>query len=223
MRILVIEDDPRILSFLKRGLENERYAVDLTKDGESGLAMASASEYDLVILDIRLPGMDGFELCRSMRQRDIDVPILMLTALSDVGDRVRGLDSGADDYLTKPFALKELLARLRSLLRRGAPRQGPVLQVGDLTLDPSSHVVTLTGNPIDLTVREFSLLEFFMRRQGEVLSRSQILKHVWAYDFDPSSNIVDVYVRYLRTKIDKGEESSPVIRTVRGIGYRLEE
>ncbi len=205
---------------ISRGLEEDGYATDLAASGEDGLWMASENPYDAIVLDVMLPGADGFEVCRSLRSAGCWAPVLMLTAKDAVEDRVRGLDAGADDYLTKPFGFDELLARLRALLRRGAGARPAVLQVGDLTLDPARHTVERRGERVELTAKEFALLECFMRRAGEVLTRSDLIDHVWDFAFEGDSNVVDVYVRYLREKIDRpfGLDS---LETVRGAGYRL--
>ena len=220
MRVLVVEDHGRMAELIERGLEEEGYAVDVVGTGEDGVWMASENEYDAILLDVILPGADGFEVCRRIREAGRWSPILMLTARDAVDDRVRGLDAGADDYLTKPFSFSELLARLRALVRRGAPERTPVLEAGDLTLDPSTHVVHRGDARIDLTAQEFALLEYFMRHRGEVLSRTALIEHVWDFAFEGDSNVVDVYVRYLREKVDRpfGRRS---IETVRGSGYRF--
>jgi two-component system, OmpR family, response regulator len=220
VRVLVVEDHGRMADLLRRGLEEEGYVVDLASTGEDALWLASENEFDAILLDVMLPASDGFEVCRRIRGEGCWAPVLMLTAKDAVGDRVRGLDAGADDYLTKPFSFEELLARLRALLRRGAGARPPVLRVGDLTLDPAGHIVERGGVRVDLTAKEFGLLEFLMRRAGEVLSRSTLIDHVWDFAFEGDSNVVDVYVRYLREKIDRpfGADS---IETIRGAGYRL--
>jgi len=221
MRILVVEDEPRIAAFIKRGLEEERYAVDVVSDGQDALDWLAQAPYDLVLLDVLLPRKDGFQVCRELRSAGQAVPVLMLTARDAVEDRVHGLDSGADDYLIKPFAFAELLARVRALLRRGANSPSTTLQVGDLVLDVQSHQATRGGRPIELTGREYALLEFLMRHPGQVLSRTQIAEHVWNFDFFSSSNVVDVYIRYLRRKIDQGFDEK-LIHTIRGAGYRIQ-
>lgn len=220
MRVLVVEDHGRMAELIERGLQEEGHAVDVVATGEDGVWMASENEYDAILLDVMLPGADGFETCRRIRESGRWAPILMLTARDAVDDRVRGLDVGADDYLTKPFSFSELLARLRAIVRRGAAERPPVLKVGDLTLDPAAHVVRLGDARLDLTAKEFALLEYFMRHRGEVLSRTALIEHVWDFAFEGDSNVVDVYVRYLREKIDRpfGRKS---IETVRGAGYRL--
>ncbi len=222
MRVLVVEDHAKLAGLIQRGLRKEAMAVDVTASGEDTLWMASATEYDAIILDVMLPGLDGFEVCRRLRERGIWAPILMLTARDAVRDRVAGLDSGADDYLTKPFSYAELLARLRALQRRGPVDRQAELRVGDLRLDPASHRVWRGDVEVQLSPKELSILEIFMRRPGEVLSRFQILEHAWDYEYENRSNVVDAYIRLLRRKIDQpfGVES---IETVRGAGYRLRE
>jgi two-component system, OmpR family, response regulator len=220
MRVLLVEDDTRMAGLLRRGLMEEGFAADIARSGDDGLWMARATEYDAIVLDVMLPGVDGFDLCRRLRELGTWTPVLMLTARDAVADRVKGLDAGADDYLTKPFSFAELLARLRALVRRPALERPAVLEVGDLRLDPSSRKVSRGEQEIDLSSKEFALLEFFMRRVGDVLSRYQLLEHCWDYGYENRSNVVDVYVRYLREKIDRpfGRDS---IETVRGAGYRL--
>ncbi|MBA3364614.1 MAG: response regulator transcription factor [Actinobacteria bacterium] len=220
MRILVAEDEPKLAALLRRGLQEEGYAVDVVSDGLAAAVRASATEYDAVVLDVMLPELDGFQVCRRMREAGVWSPVLMLTARDGVEDRVTGLDTGADDYLTKPFSFAELLARLRALARRGPVEQAPVLEVGDLRLDPSTHVVWRGETEIALSAKEFALLQTLMRRAGQVVSRFDLLEHAWGYDYDNRSNVMDVYIRYLRVKIDRpfGVRS---IETVRGSGYRL--
>ena len=220
MRILVVEDERRITAFIKRGLEEERYAVDVAYDGEEALDWAAVVDYDLIVLDVLLPKKDGIEVCRELRAQGNKVPILMLTARDAIEDRVQGLDSGADDYLVKPFAFQELLARIRALLRRSGEIKTTRLQVGDLLLDTLTHRATRGGQVIELTAREYALLELLMRHPGQVLSRTQIAEHVWNYDFFTTSNVVDVYIGYLRRKLDKPDRES-LIETLRGHGYRL--
>ncbi|WP_308446299.1 two-component system response regulator RppA [Caldilinea sp.] len=220
MRVLVVEDEPKIAAFLKRGLEENAYAVDVARDGEEGLAWAQAFPYDLIILDIMLPKLDGVTLCRRLRAEGNRANILMLTAKDDIEDRVAGLDAGADDYLVKPFAFRELLARLRALQRRGGEQRTTRLQVADLVLDLVSHQAMRGGRTIELTAKEFALLEFLMRHPNQTLSRTVIAEHVWDYDFYNQSNVVDVYIRYLRKKIDD-PFNLKLIQTVRGMGYRL--
>ena len=222
MRVLVAEDDVKMAGLLKRGLEEEGYAVDVAGRGEDALWFGTENPYDAIVLDVMLPDLDGFEVSRRLRQAGRWSPVLMLTARDAVADRVAGLDAGADDYLTKPFSFAELLARLRALVRRGAAERPPVLLVGDLSLDPARRTVARDGTAIDLTAREFALLEFLMRHAGDVLTRTQLIEHVWDFAYDGDSNVVDVYIRYLRNKVDRpfGRDS---IRTVRGAGYRLED
>ena len=220
MRVLIVEDEIKLASVIRRGLRGEGMAVDVTARGEDALWMAGATDYDAVVLDVMLPGMDGFEVCAKLREDSVWSPVIMLTARDGVDDRVTGLDSGADDYLTKPFAFDELLARLRALARRGPVERPVLLSVGDLRLDPATRQVWRGEDEIELSAREFALLETFMRRPGEVLSRFHLLEHVWDYEYENRSNVVDSYVRYLRNKIDRpfGTKS---IETVRGAGYRL--
>lgn len=221
MRILVVEDERRIAAFIKRGLEEEHYAVDVAYDGEEALDWTAVVDYDLIVLDVLLPKKDGIQVCGHLRAQGNKVPILMLTARDAVEDRVRGLDSGADDYLVKPFAFQELLARIRALLRRSGEVKTTNLQVGDLVLDTLTRRATRGGRVIELTAREYALLEFLMRHPRQVLSRTQIADHVWSYDFITTSNVVDVYVGYLRRNIDDGFEVK-LIKTVRGVGYKIE-
>jgi two-component system OmpR family response regulator len=224
-RLLVVEDDVEMTRVLERGLRREGYEVEVAYTGDEALAQASAVEYDAVLLDVLLPGMDGFAVCETLRRRERWMPVLMLTARTDVRDRIRGLDAGADDYLTKPFDFGELLARLRALFRRGVPERRPVspaaLEVGDLRIDPATRVVTRADREVTLTAREFEVLEYLARREGEVVSRAELLEHVWAGDFDGSPNIVDVYIGYLRKKLER-PSGRRLIRTVRGSGFVLE-
>jgi two-component system OmpR family response regulator len=221
MRLLVVEDDTKLARALERGLQREGYAVDLAETGDDALSQASDNDYDAVVLDVMLPGRDGFSVCRAMRSSERWAPVLMLTARDQVGDRIRGLDAGADDYLVKPFDFGELLARLRALIRRGPSERAPVLEVGDLHIDPAARVVTRAGRDIELTVREFALLQFLAQRAGEVVSREQLLEHVWDNTEEGSTNVVDVYIGYLRNKLDRPFRGK-MIRTVRGIGFMLE-
>jgi two-component system, OmpR family, response regulator len=222
VRVLIVEDELRMASLIRRGLVNEGLAADVAGSGEDALWMADAHEYDAIVLDVMLPGLDGFETCRRLRGAGVWTPVLMLTARDAVEDRVAGLDGGADDYLVKPFAFAELLARLRALSRRGDAERPAVLTVGDLQLDPATREVRRGTTPIALSAKEFSLLETFMRRPGDVLSRLQLLEHAWDFAYDNRSNVVDVYIRRLRRKIDQpfGRES---LETVRGAGYRLRQ
>jgi two-component system, OmpR family, response regulator len=222
MRVLIVEDEVKMAGLIRRGLRSEGFAADVAVRGEDALWMADATEYDALILDVMLPGIDGFEVCRRLREKGIWVPILMLTARDSVRDRVAGLDGGADDYLVKPFSYAELLARLRALARRGPIERPAELSVGDLRLDPARRQVWRGEHEIELSAKEFAVLEIFMRRPGEVLSRFQLLEHAWDYDYENRSNIVDSYVRFLRKKVDRpfGVQS---IETVRGAGYRLRE
>ena len=222
MRVLIVEDHLKMAGLIRRGLQKEGMAADLAGNGEDALGRAQATEYDAIILDLMLPGIDGFEVCRRLRDEGVWTPILMLTARDAVRDRVAGLDGGADDYLTKPFSYAELLARLRALVRRGPVERPAELRIGDLRLDPARRQVWRGQVEIGLSPKEFSILETFMRRPGEVLSRFQLLEHAWDYDYENRSNVVDSYIRLLRRKIDRpfGVES---IQTVRGVGYRLKE
>jgi two-component system, OmpR family, response regulator len=220
VRILVVEDERRMAALLKRGLTEEGYAVDHAAVGEDGVWLATENPYDAIVLDVLLPDLDGFEVCRRIREAHRWAPILMLTARDGVVDRVHGLDAGADDYLTKPFEYAELLARLRALIRRGVHERPAAISVGDLTLDPATKAVRRGDRQVALTPKEFSLLEYFMRHPGQVLTRTRILEHVWDFAFEGDSNVIEVYVRYLREKVDRpfGRRS---LETVRGVGYRL--
>jgi heavy metal response regulator len=222
MRILVVEDEPKLASFLKRGLEEEHYAVDVAYDGEDGWYLSQINDYDLILLDIMLPKMDGLTLCRKLRQQQCHTPLMLLTARDTVEDRVTGLDLGADDYLVKPFAFAELLARMRALLRRKGVAFVAQLQVADLVLDPVRHHVTRGEQPIELTAKEYALLEFLMRHAGEVVTRTQIAEHVWDQHFDSDTNVIDVYISYLRQKIDR-PFATKLLHTIRGVGYVLWE
>ncbi len=220
MRILVIEDEIKVANFIKKGLEEERYAVDIALDGEYGLYLSEVYDYDLIVLDLMIPKIDGLEVLRRIRSNKNKVPILVVTAKDTAEDIVRGLDSGCDDYLTKPFEFKVFLARVRALLRRERPDLEPVLKVADLTLSPITHKVKRGNKEIELTAKEYALLEYFMRNPNKVLTRTMISEHVWDYHFDSMTNVIDVYVNYLRKKIDKGFEPK-LIHTIRGVGYIL--
>ena len=222
MRLLLVEDDPRLAGLLQRGLRGEGYAVDVSATVDEGRWLAKENPYDALIFDVMLPDGDGFGLCRELRQAGDWTPVLMLTARDAVADRVQGLDAGADDYLVKPHSFDELAARVRALIRRGARERPAVLRVGTLTLDPASRSVTAGGRRLELTPKEFALLELFMRHPGEVLPRREILDHVWDWAYDGTSNVIDVYVRYLRQKLGDGP-GQPVIEAVRGVGYSLRE
>ena len=218
MRILIVEDEKKVAGFIKKGLEEETYAVDVANDGEEGFHLAAMNQYDMIILDLMLPKMDGLEVLTRLRDKKVSTPILLLTAKDAVDDKVTGLNKGADDYLTKPFAFSELLARIRSLLRRGQVETQTELKVGDLTLDMVSHKVSRDGEEIELTGKEYSLLEYFMRNEGKVLTRTMIAEHVWDYNFDTFTNVIDVYVNHLRKKIDK-KYPAKLLHTLRGVGY----
>ena len=221
MHILVVEDEKRLANLIRRALEEEKHVVDVSYDGAEALDMAEATDYDLLVLDLMLPHLDGIELCRRLRADDNDARILMLTARDAVEDRVLGLESGADDYLVKPFSFSELLARVKALARRQVqPQAEQELQAGDLVLDLGKREARRGETVIELTAKEFQLLEFLMRNAGHVLTRTQILDHVWGYNFDSFSNVVDIYVHYLRNKIDR-DFPQPLIKTVRGVGYSL--
>lgn len=220
MRILVVEDNKRLSDSLRRTLEDDGYAIDIAHDGLDGEEMALMGAYDIIVLDIMLPEKDGLAVCRDLRNRRINTPVLMLTARDALDDRVSGLDSGADDYLVKPFEVDELRARIRALLRRESSSKSPILEVGNLTLDPATHAVERAGQPIELTAKEYSLLEYFMRHPNYLISREMIESNLWSYDHVVSSNVVDVYIRRLRRKIDDPHEIK-LFETVRGAGYRL--
>lgn len=220
MRLLLVEDQPKVASFIQRGLEEEHYAVDLASKGNDALDLVSANAYDLIILDLMLPDISGFEVCRELRLQGLTVPVLMLTARDALDDKVAGLDAGADDYLTKPFAFPEFLARVRALLRRREDVKTSRLQIADLVLDTATHEVTRGGTLIDLASKEYAVLEYLMRHAERVVTRTMMLEAVWGYDFDPGSNVVDVYIRYLRRKLDDPYPLK-LLETIRGTGYRL--
>ncbi len=220
MRILVVEDQDRFLSFIRKGLEEQGMAVDAVNNGDDGYALASSTPYDLLVLDIMLPGQDGLSILKQLRQSGDNVPVILLTARSSLEDRLEGLNLGADDYLPKPFYIEELVARIHTVVRRANGQGSNILRVDDLVMNLSSREVTRGDELIDLTIREFALLEYLMRSPGRVISRTQICEHVWNYDFDPGTNLVDVYVRRLRNKLDANREDQ-LIQTVRGVGYRL--
>jgi len=222
MRVLVVEDEPGIAQFICQGLREAGYAVDVAHDGQEGLDYVYVAEYDVLVLDILLPKLDGLHVLRALRDRGVKTPVLLLTAKDTVEDRVRGLDVGADDYLVKPFAFPELLARLRALLRRPPLQMDPILHLGDLEMDTARREVRRGGRLIELSPREFTLLEYLLRHPRHVLTRTQIAEHVWNFDFFSDSNVVDVYIGYLRRKIDRGFDR-PLLQTVRGVGYRLSD
>ena len=218
MRILIVEDEKKVAAFIKKGLEEETYAVDIAMDGEEGLHLGEQNQYDLIILDLMLPKINGLEILSILRSKKIETPILLLTAKDSVDDKVEGLNQGADDYLTKPFAFSELLARIRVLLRRGKAETKTTLEIADLPLNLVSHKVNRGNEEIELTGKEYSLLEYFMRNQEKVLTRTMIAEHVWDYNFDTFTNVIDVYVNHLRKKIDKNF-STKLLHTLRGVGY----
>ncbi|MDF7810791.1 response regulator transcription factor [Hymenobacter sp. YC55] len=224
MKILLVEDEPKVASFLHKGLTEQQHSVEVATDGPTGLRMALAGSHDLIILDNLLPGLSGLDVCRQVRALNSAVPILMLTALGETDDKIKGLDAGADDYLVKPFAFQELLARVRALVRRRpeSNSSAAILHLADLTLDPSSKRVQRAGQPIQLTAREFSLLEYLLRHKGRVISRVDILEHVWETSFDTGSNVIDVYINFLRKKIDK-DFTPKLIHTLVGMGYVMKE
>jgi heavy metal response regulator len=222
MRILVVEDEKKVARLIQQGLEEEHYTVDVEYDGEAGLARAAGGGYDCIILDVMLPKVNGIEFTRSFRSKEDPTPILMLTARTTTEEKVEGLDSGADDYLTKPFAFAELLARIRSLLRRGTKDKSTVLVVSDLELDTVTHKAKRAGRAIELTAKEYALLEYLMRNRDRELSRSIISEHIWDYNFDTGTNLIDVYVNHLRNKVDAGFDKK-LIHTVRGVGYVMRE
>ena len=218
MRILIVEDEKKVAAFIKKGLEEETYAVDIATDGEEGFHLGEQNQYDLIILDLMLPKINGLDILSGLRSQNIETPILLLTAKDSVEDKVEGLNQGADDYLTKPFAFSELLARIRVLLRRGKAESKTILEIADLTLNLVSHKVSRGNEEIELTGKEYSLLEYFMRNQEKVLTRTMIAEHVWDYNFDTFTNVIDVYVNHLRKKIDKNF-STKLLHTLRGVGY----
>ncbi len=220
MRVLLVEDELPIADFIARGLTENGYSVDVAHDGEEAVHWPSVAEFDVIILDVMLPGRDGIEVCRILRRQGVRTPVLMLTARDAVEDRVRGLDSGADDYLVKPFAFAELLARIRALSRREPALVANELRVGDLVMDAATRMVSRAGVPLDLTAKEFALLEYLMRHPGQVLTRTVIAEHIWNYDFDNATNVIDVHIKNLRKKVDDPFETS-LVQTVRGVGYRI--
>ena len=219
MQILIVEDEEKIASFLRRGFIEESYAADIAGDGEDALYKFETNDYDLILLDLMIPKISGIEVCRKIRQTNKDIPILILTAKDSVDDKIAGLDAGADDYLTKPFALSELLARIRALLRRGNKSDPAILAIDNLTLDPSTKTAKRANRTIELTSREYALLEYFLRNQNRVISKNQILEHVWDYSYDGFSNVVETYVKYVRQKIQVGPRAKELIHTKRGLGY----
>ena len=222
MTILVVEDEIKITRFIKRGLEMEHYTVDTAYDGEEALEKTEINNYDLIILDIMIPKIDGIETCRQIREKKIDTPIIMLTACDTVSDRIKGLDAGADDYLVKPFAFGELLARIRALLRREKSVKSTKLQVGNLVLDPAMHEVYRDNREINLSSKEYRLLDYMMRRPGHVCTRTMIGEHIWGYNFTDESNVIDVYISYLRKKVDSGFQKK-LIYTIRDVGYKIQD
>ncbi|PYS74256.1 MAG: DNA-binding response regulator [Acidobacteria bacterium] len=221
MRILLVEDEPRMANVIAKGLREQSYAVDVATDGEEALYQTSVNDYDLIVLDVLLPHVDGFEVCRELRKREHVTPVLMLTARAAVDDRITGFDAGADDYLTKPFAFRELLARIRALLRRDPQLRPDVLEIGDLVVDSANHRVSRAGIEVQLTAKEYALLEYLARRTGQLVSRAEIAAHVWDDSFDPFSNAIEVYMNRLRKKID-GSNSTKLLHTRRGEGYILD-
>ena len=222
MKILIIEDDERIAHVIQRGLKEEGYTVDVAHNGEDGEYMVLENPYDAVILDLNLPDTDGLQICKKIRQNKLQTPVLMLTARTSIEDRVKGLNTGADDYLTKPFAFSELLARSRALIRRNTSQKLPQYQVDDLLLDPIKHIVKRSDTILNLTAKEFSLLEFLLSHQGEVVTRTMLLEHVWDYNYDGLSNVVDVFIKTLRKKIASSGNKTNLIQTVHGVGYKIE-
>lgn len=223
MRILVVEDERKVASFIKKGLEEERYIVETAPDGNTGLEMAMNNEFDAILLDVMLPGIDGFTILQELRNAGITTPIMMLTARGTTEDRIKGLDQGADDYLPKPFSFEELTARLRSILRRSSPDKTTKLTCADLVLDTVSHLAYRNNKEIELTTKEYALLEYLIKNKDRILSRSTITQHVWKHNFDPESNIIDVYIKRLRSKIEKDDDSKSLIQSIRGVGYRMRD
>jgi DNA-binding response OmpR family regulator len=221
VRVLLIEDDRRLAASVQRGLGESGLAVDMVHDGDEGLAAVLSTPYDVIVLDVMLPGKDGFALSRELRQRKVSTPVLMLTARDAVDDRVRGLEAGADDYMVKPFAIRELIARIRALARRHLPGRTSVLKSGSIVLDTAAHTLRVAGRQVELTAKEFAILDFFMHHPGRLLSRTQIIEHVWDYDFEGGHNLVEVYMGRLRRKLMAAGAGDPFV-TVRGAGYRLE-
>jgi heavy metal response regulator len=222
MRLLIVEDEKKVARFIKKGLEEEGYVVDISFDGRDGLNLALQRAYQVIVLDINLPGLDGLTVLRRLREERVGTPVLLLTVRSTIEDKVLGLDQGADDYLAKPFSFQELVARIRALARRSGGREPAELSIADLRLDPKTRTASRNQEQIELTAREYALLAYFMRNQGRVLTRTMIAENVWGYDFDTETNVIDVYVSYLRNKIDAGQEVK-LIHTVRGIGYVMRE
>ena len=222
MRILLVEDDVKVAGFIRKGLTEEHYAVDVLHDGREGCFWAEENDYDLIILDIMLPGKNGYQICRELREKQVLTPILMLTAKDSVDDKIRGLDVGADDYLAKPFSFGELLARLRALLRRNQDYKAPTLNIADLELNPALRKVTRAGREITLTGKEYALLEYFLRNKERPLTETQIVEHVWDMNYEPGTNVLNVYLHHLRNKIDKDFDKK-LIHTIRGVGYVLKE
>jgi len=222
MRVLVVEDEKKVANFIKHGLEEERYIVETANDGVSALETVMNNHFDAIVLDVMLPGKDGLTLLKEIRDSGISTPVILLTARSTVEDKVAGLDLGADDYLPKPFSFDELAARLRSILRRSSPEKSTKLRAGDMVLDTVSHLAYRHGREIELTTKEYALLEYMMRNKNRILSRSTITQHVWKHNFDPESNIIDVYIKRLRSNIERDDEK-PLVQSIRGVGYRLRE
>jgi DNA-binding response OmpR family regulator len=222
MRILIIEDEINLADSLKRAFKEQHYSVDVANTGEEGLFLGNVNDYDIIILDIMLPDIDGWTVCNSLRKEGVKTPVLMLTALDDVDDKIKGLDEGADDYMTKPFDLRELMARVRSLIRRQADQKTTKIQVADLLMDTSERTVVRAGKEIKLSAKEFAMLEYFILNKNKVLTREMISEHVWDMNFDPQSNVIDSFVRFLRQKMDKGFDKQ-LIQTIRGVGYKLSE